>query len=1054
MNFKEAERWHLWATLRYIPILLLMASVAWASVCPSQYPYETQIDQLKPTTDPVYGFVGMMNYSTSNATRFNTTTCDNQIYIYPNGTVIPYVVKSTTGYCGNASVNTTFLLGLDLNSTNTTYYSCEGLLGGASKQNMSGLQQKANLSALYLMNSNASLVDSTGLNTLTIAGGAYITRTAGGIWGNSILFNTGYASASQNLGLPAGSNGSSEIVVFQVNGTGTGQSLYGYGAASARQMRILYNTGAYGYASYDDTLGSATSFPVTATGMWVVWQNIYNGTNREIYVNGTYRASDTAALNTGVATVAVGTNPWAVGGNFFNQIQVSLIMTVNNSVNRSWVEAFYNQSTQIHTTTSNEIPSGNPTPSLAPATAFYNTTIEGSANNTANVAVSQYNWTLYVNGSSFSTGTATNGTDGFAIGTTRSFFNQSGFTAGSILMLSISGNFTNGSTFTAVNSSNLTIQSMNATIDQAYITNNISLFAGNTFLQAATTLSTSEPTTSIAFSYSWFKNGANQTALAGSGASGNNTLYLINTTTPAFTFGDNWNICIYSGSNVKCSANSTVKNFSTSVSFNAIQYASIGSPNIFIAPINSTIADVNATLTVNGVAQTATKTVNATNAIFTSNYAPPRANVGSTLSAVWASTYSTTDGYIYTAPNSNYSFTVADSGFFLCNSSTNLSVMYSFIDSLTHAPINASLAASFVWTGDDSSTNIQNINQQNDTTQICIVPDSFNRQATVSEAITAAGYLTITTSRPAQNYSSANISRVITMINTSFGAYYTFIVINQYSAVIPNAFVIIRQGGVVVFNGTTDITGSVVTPLTQLQIYEITAGASVYQTQTFSFTSGATTTTTITLQATGTQLNLTSPNQVFNNTPYSVSPPNHYTTTPITIVYSVSSNNSSLLSWGWTISAINGTVFTVNSSTVSAGGTMSYYLNTTGVFNVNIWFVGAGFSNYTPSSYVYVYANSTGMAAAQTQLETGTVISGFGYYLIILTLAMMAALFVSQYTLDGAALVGLLVLWVGTMLWPGVIVTDFGGLGISTFMLTSLVSLVCGSVFYLKQYGS
>jgi hypothetical protein len=155
--------------------------------------------------------------------------------------------------------------------------------------------------------------------------------------------------------------------------------------------------------------------------------------------------------------------------------------------------------------------------------------------------------------------------------------------------------------------------------------------------------------------------------------------------------------------------------------------------------------------------------------------------------------------------------------------------------------------------------------------------------------------------------------------------------------------------------------------------------------------------------------------------------------------------------------SVNGTDTLVysNNSIASIGGSMFYTANQTGTYFVTPWFIETGFAQYTPPNVVYIYGNQTGLAKGGALLQTGTVISGFSYYLIAIVLAMMAALWVSQYTGGaGAAIVGLVILAGATILWPDApVVNLMGKADITATMMTVLVGLVTIAAIYISQYG-
>ena len=561
----------------------------------------------------------------------------------------------------------------------------------------------------------------------------------------------------------------------------------------------------------------------------------------------------------------------------------------------------------------------------------------------------------------------------------------------------------------------------------------------------------------INLSYNWFKNGANQTALAGSQTVANNSITTLDAP-PLFTIGDNWSISVWANdgtanSSVVNSTNTTIQNYFSSINITTPASAYSGLP--FNSTLNFTLAgapSASAYFVFNTSNTTGTDSGVHPIWSFNATATAPVVAVPTNFTGTWYYRAVLANGSYYETSNNTTNVTVGVSGFYLCNSTINAtSINYIFLDSITHVPVNASLVSAITWSG-----GVDSLTQANYTTSICINPPSMNVSATISETATATGYFAYYTSRPAANYSNATTNHTIYLINTTFGGYYSFRTINPYNAPISNATVVIASVGnsTVVFNGTTDVTGNVYTPLTQLQIYTVSASADGYNSVSFLFTAGASTATDIPMQANTTPINLTNPNQVLDMVHYNVLPVNHFFTTPTNLTYTVLSVNNSLIWWGMTVT-YNGTLVSNQTSFVAAGGNMTYLANQTGVYNVNIWFQQQGFGIFSPTSFTYIYSNNTGLGAIQPILETGNVISGAGYYIVAIICALLAAAFVSQYTLSGASLIGMIVLYGFTLFWPGAPVADLGGaIKITALMMTIFISIVAGAVFYLGRFGA
>jgi len=545
------------------------------------------------------------------------------------------------------------------------------------------------------------------------------------------------------------------------------------------------------------------------------------------------------------------------------------------------------------------------------------------------------------------------------------------------------------------------------------VTNTVSVGAvvfspnGTSFIYGpveANVTSVSMVNSTLNLSYNWFKNGANQTSLAGYQIVANNSITTLDAP-PTFTIGDNWSISVWandgtSNSSVVSSANTTILNYFSSV--NLITPASAYSGLSFNATLNLTLAgapSASAYFVFNTSNTTGTDSGAHPIWSFLTTATAPVVATPTNFTGTWYYRATLANGSYYETSNNTTNVSVGISGFVLCNATyPTTAINYIFLDSITHVPVNASLVSAITWAG-----GVNSLTEQNDTVSICVNPASMNVSATISETATATGYYAYYSSRPAANYSNATVNYTIYLINTTFGGYYSFRTINPYNAPITNASVVIASVGnsTVVFNGTTDITGNVYTPLTQLKIYTVSASADGYIPRSFLFTAGAVTATDILLNTNTTNTVIPNFDSVWNDVSYSVLPSYHFLTNTTNLTLVITSNNSSLASWGMNVSySVNGTDTLVysNNSIASIGGSMFYTANQTGTYFVTPWFIETGFAQYTPPNVVYIYGNQTGLAKGGELLQTGTVISGFSYYLIAIVLAMMAALWVSQYT--------------------------------------------------------
>lgn len=570
----------------------------------------------------------------------------------------------------------------------------------------------------------------------------------------------------------------------------------------------------------------------------------------------------------------------------------------------------------------------------------------------------------------------------------------------------------------------------------------------------------------LTYFVNWFLNGTNITAYAQTGSMASGSTVSVSPNASSFNVSDNWyaRVWVSDGTNISDynnTHNTTIQNYFSSV----VAYAPNATSYIYTqAYINFTVngaqnASARFTLGTQNVSMTNSGTEN-NYEFYNTTIVPPAVSEPTNYEGVWYYRAILANGSYYEL-TTNQSVNVGTNGFFICNATINTTAIeYTMLDSFTLLPVNASVSLLTEWLGYDGSTITKSLTDINETVYICVTPSTFNRQATISESISATGYLPAVTFRASQNYSSDVTQRTIYLTSSSSGSVYTFQTLNQFGGPVSGATVKIMQGSTTIFIGITDETGSALAPLTELNIYQVIASATGYSNSSFNFIAGATTTIPITLVSTSAS-NITAPNyqEVFNEVQFTIAPTTRFFSSPTNITYTISSPNSTLGSWGFFITS-NGTVVNTQTSTTTTGGSLYYTVNQTGTYILNIWFKADGFANYTPPSYFFTYGNTSGVSVASENLQTGSIISGFGFYLLAVIFAMMGALWVSQYSPEGAAIVGLLILCAFTFMWSDAIVLQTGvdelgqPTGITSLMATGFVLLTTLSAFYLRQYGA
>ena len=558
-------------------------------------------------------------------------------------------------------------------------------------------------------------------------------------------------------------------------------------------------------------------------------------------------------------------------------------------------------------------------------------------------------------------------------------------------------------------------------------------------------------------SYSWLKNGVNQTSLAGVAQVFNNTPILIYNPAAPFDVGDNWSVSVFAtdgenASAINTTSNTTIGNYFGSVSFSsptAYQhiytqaYLNFTLSNATSASAYFVFGTSNTSMSNSGVAP---------NYVFTTNTAIPPL---STANGTWYYKATLANGSTYET-TSSASIDVNQSGFFVCNGTNTQSIFYLFQDAVLLTPLNGSFQGTYVWTGDDGTTSTTTISNTSTNATICITPPSFNRVATATEVLSSAGYLSSVITTPAMNYSAYSLNKTIFLINSSVGAFYTFQILNQYNAQINGAVVSITLVPTTT-SYTSDITGSVYAALIQLNTYQVSVSATGYQNLSFQFVAGPA--TSIQIKLSSINPNTPPPNftDVFQNVQYVLLPGSTIVNSTIPIVFSTSSPNSTLQAFGMYIFRNfqgNATLVFNTTSTTATGGSLSYQPTTEGMYVVYPWFKAIGFANFTPFPTTFSYGNSTSPTSlATTALQGGGIISGWAYYFIALVIAMLVAAGLSRYTIDGAAMGGLAVLVLATILNPAAVVYDFGGFVVTPILLTTMAGVVAASMLYLRQTG-
>ena len=303
-------------------------------------------------------------------------------------------------------------------------------------------------------------------------------------------------------------------------------------------------------------------------------------------------------------------------------------------------------------------------------------------------------------------------------------------------------------------------------------------------------------------------------------------------------------------------------------------------------------------------------------------------------------------------------------------------------------------------------------------------------------------------------------------LNTTEGAYYTFTIKDKYGQELQGVkisayrFAVSKEAWVVVEQAITDYSGSGVLFLEPFTLYQITLELSGYLTLDFDFTPAGITSLEVALSGTSEEpLQLPDYYYLWDDVAYSLEPTNSTFNDTFNITYQVSSANSTLEYFGMEVFyEYNGTrtsVYSNNLTTSPSGGTINYTASENGTYIVNTWIKSQNQSLFSPLSSRYTFRQSNlGFLKAREIFNEGQPISGWGFYFIGVVATMLVVGFVSQYTIDGAGLAGLAVLWGFTLFNPDAILVCVGGLDgtcITPVISTTLTSVVVLAGVYIKQ---
>lgn len=356
-----------------------------------------------------------------------------------------------------------------------------------------------------------------------------------------------------------------------------------------------------------------------------------------------------------------------------------------------------------------------------------------------------------------------------------------------------------------------------------------------------------------------------------------------------------------------------------------------------------------------------------------------------------------------------------------CVPGTHQSSVYYFLDETTEANTTAN-ATVYITIG--NSTTVTSLTNTM-SFRICM-SDNVTTNASIQ---TRYSNTTTSTRINVQNIDQTTDSTLyLYLLSTTDGVYYTFRTVTSSAIPIENAslyfykYSVLQSAWVITEQGITDFSGYSTILLEPFTPYQMFVSAAGFQSINVSYTPN--TVTSLTIQLYG--LNNTVPvipnfDKIWNSTAYSLTPSPGYHPAAVNFSYMVADVNgtSAIEYYGWNITkTYNGSTTGVAATniTVSTNGGILNATNESGPgqYVVKYWFKRQGFTVYRGTATYYV-GNSSGVALSASFIPS--IISPWAYIFFAIICAMLAAGYASRYTVDGAAVVGLIVLTGFVAMW-------------------------------------
>jgi hypothetical protein len=307
---------------------------------------------------------------------------------------------------------------------------------------------------------------------------------------------------------------------------------------------------------------------------------------------------------------------------------------------------------------------------------------------------------------------------------------------------------------------------------------------------------------------------------------------------------------------------------------------------------------------------------------------------------------------------------------------------------------------------------------------------------------------------------AANFSIDEWTLNSNLGAYYSFTIKNRYGVALPDVkvsmlrFSTLKQAFVVIEQCLSDFNGGCVFFLEPYSPYKILIEAEGFVTQYVDFVPSSVTTINIALDPSGTSFTLPNYNYLFDDITTALTPTSTLINNATNISYTVTSSGSHLQYYGmdvWqTVNSTRQLVYSNNISGSPTGGIEIFEVNESGRYDVEVYIKHENYSVYIPFTRHYQFQVKSGLVKSRDTLQATDDLSGWGIYFFGVVITMLVVGFVSRYTIDGAGIVGLIVLWGFTAIAPDAVIYEAGAIAITTTIASIITSIATVGALYLR----